>query len=352
LSLAWRLATLEGMKLRAGALLFVLLPGCSCDGPSKDAPPAPVVTTEAAKAPATAPHVASTAPRAHIGPAPTDPFAARAAGHEKTIRALVAAFNAHDPAALGALYDPSSVSLSPSRGGVASEIGQEPVVVGHQALFASQPDVKSGIVRLLLVGDYAVEEWATTGTAAASGKAMGFRAASVFRFGGDGKIARDATYFDQGTLDVQTGKKTGEARAIPVLPAKAEVVVAGDAARDAPAVEALKKLHAALGAGRAAEVAGLLADEVVETNLFATKDQAGRDAVAKELGDIASLLPRVEVTGAWGNAELAAAEVVLRGAARDGAPEATLHVVHVVELAGGRIARSTLYGNRRELEDD
>jgi ketosteroid isomerase-like protein len=226
------------------------------------------------------------------------------------------------------------------------------VVVGHQALFASQPDVKSGIVRLLLVGDYAVEEWATTGTAAASGKPVGFRAASVFRFGGDGKIARDATYFDQVTLAVQTGKKSGEARPIPVLPVKAEVVVAGDAARDAPAVEVLKKLHAALGAGQAGEVARLLADDVVETNLCATKDPTGRDAVAKELSDIASLLPRVEVTGAWGNAELAAGEVIFRGAAKDGAPEPTVHLLHVVELAGGRIARSTLYCNRRELEDD
>ena len=223
-------------------------------------------------------------------------------------------------------------------------------MVGHAALFASPADVKRATVRLLVAGDHAVQEWVTRGTQAASGKVVGFQAASVYRFGGDGRIRRDATYFDLLTPAVQTGKKDGEARAVPELPAAPVVVVAGEASRDGAAVEAIRKLYAALGGGHAEAVEALLAEDVTEVSLLSVKDAVGRAAVRRELAELwagggdGGAAPGVEITGAWGDASVGAAEMVL---GRDGR---RVHALHVVDMAGGRIARSVIYASRGELE--
>ena len=265
----------------------------------------------------------------------------------------MAAFNAHDAKAIAALYDPGAVVVGPTPGGFTPEIGREPLVVGHEALFASQPDVKSATARLILVGDHAIQEWATTGTAAASGKAVGFRAASVYRFGADGLVKRDSTYFDLLTPSAQTGQKRGEARPIPALPGEPVFVFADETSPEREAVRVLRSLHAALRAGKLDQVGQLLADDVVEVSHLAVKDAAGRDAVAKELGEVIAQLPGVEVVSVLGDDAVGAAEVIFSAPERDGGgPQAKIHALHVVDVVDGRIKRSALYASRRELEDE
>ncbi len=289
-------------------------------------------------------------------PDPRDPFVAQVQARAATVAALVAAFNAHDAKAMADLFDPGCVVLSPGRGTFAPETGRPAIVVGHEALFASQPDVKNATLRLLVAGDYAVQEWVTNGTKA-DGKKVGFRAATVYRFAGE-KVARDATYFDLFTPEVQSGQRTGEARPIPPLPETPVVVAADGAARDAAAVVALKKIHAALDETRFADLVMLFDEDATGTTLFAGQDVTGRNAVAYELLRLqmqlphGERLPRVEVTRAWGNADLAMAEVVLHGTAKKGRLEPQFHLLHVIERAGGLVRKSTLYGNRLELEDE
>jgi ketosteroid isomerase-like protein len=334
-------------------LLTASLPACDRDRATPTvtrataAAPGDSVAGTAAPAPASARAVAARPPHAHA-PAP------QVAAHRKALGALVAAFNAHDPKAIAALYDPGAVVVGPSPGGFTPEIGREPLVVGHEALFASQPDVRSATTRLIMVGDNAVQEWVTMGTAAASGKAIGFRAASVYRFGADGLVKRDSTYFDLLTPAVQTGNKRGEARPIPPLPSADPIFVfADETAQEPQAVRVLRSLHAALRAGKLDQVGPLLADDVVETSHLRVDDATGRDAVVKELGDVVAQLPGLTVGTVLGDDAVAAAEVVFSAPERDGGgPQAKIHALQVVDVAGGRIKRSALYASRRELEDE
>jgi ketosteroid isomerase-like protein len=337
---------------RALGVLIVAasLPACDRDRPTptvtRATAAAPGDSVAAAPAPASA-RAATARPSSGHAPAP------QVAAHRKALGALVAAFNAHDAKAIAALYDPGAVVVGPSPGGFTPEIGREPLVVGHEALFASQPDVKSATTRLVMVGDNAVQEWVTAGTAA-SGKAIGFRAASVYRFGADGLVKRDSTYFDLLTPAVQTGKKRGEARPIPPLPSGEPIFVfADETAQEPQAVRVLRSLHAALRAGKLDQVGPLLAEDVVETSHLRVDDASGREAVLKELGDMVAQLPGLEVGTVLGDDAVAAAEVVFSAPERDGGgPQAKIHALQVVDVAGGRIKRSALYASRRELEDE
>jgi ketosteroid isomerase-like protein len=337
--------------LRALPLVALFLASCDRERP------APTVTqAEKAVTPAPSGQAAATG----TGVIPSHPHR-RAAAHggtpeaaanQKAVAAMVAAFNAHDPRALAALYDPGAVVVGPTPGGFTPEVGREPLIVGHEALFASQPDVKSATVRLFVVGAHAVQEWATVGTAAASGKQIGFRAASVYRFGSDGLVKRDSTYYDLLTPAVQTGKRRGEARPLPSLPAEPVIVFADDTSQERAAARAIRALYAALRAGKPGDAGQLLTDDATEVSHLAVKDAEGRDAVVKELSGVLSQLPNVEITSIVGDDAFGAAEVIWSAPAREGGPEVKVHALHVVDLAGGKIKRSTIYASRRELEDE
>jgi hypothetical protein len=80
------------------------------------------------------------------------------------------------------------------------------------------------------------------------------------------------------------------------------------------------------------------------------QDLSGKEAVLRDLEKMTATLPKIEVGEVWGAGPFAIAEVVW-SASKDG-KEAKLHALHIVEYAGRKIAKSTLYANRRELESE
>jgi hypothetical protein len=130
------------------------------------------------------------------------------------------------------------------------------------------------------------------------------------------------------------------------------IVFADDSSQERAAARAIRGLYAALRAGKPAEAGQLLAADATEVSHLAVKDAEGRDAVVKELSDVLSQLPNVEISSVVGDDAFGAAEVIWSAPAREGGPEVKVHALHVVDLAGGKIKRSTIYASRRELEDE
>jgi steroid delta-isomerase-like uncharacterized protein len=130
-------------------------------------------------------------------------FAGAAQGGEAensaATRALFAAFNAKDVEGLVRFYAPDAAYVSPD---------VPPGTKGHAAiravyadLFRSIPDVQDTIVRMVAQGDTVAVEFVARGTAPAQPnrppQKFALPIASFITFGKDGKIVRDAAYFDR-----------------------------------------------------------------------------------------------------------------------------------------------------------
>jgi len=143
----------------------------------------------------------------------------------KSLRAYVAAFNKHDAAAIAALYDEDAVFVERgefvSIGGSAGSSIEET----YQRHFAAFPDAATAIQRSWHRRDTVVFEYIEGGTHTGprgaqkpTGKKVGYRGASVLTFNAKGLIAKDMTFYDQLTLEVQAGWAQGQIAKLDVRP--------------------------------------------------------------------------------------------------------------------------------------
>lgn len=116
-----------------------------------------------------------------------------------TVRALFAAFNAHDVEGMVRLYATDAEYVSPDL---------PPGTRGHAAirkvysdLFRAIPDVQDTVVRMVAQGDSVAVEFVARGTAPAQPNTPAVKfelpIASFITFDSQGRIARDAAYFDR-----------------------------------------------------------------------------------------------------------------------------------------------------------
>ena len=300
---------------------------------------------------ACAPQPAPVAPAPATGvgpPAPSvDPAAHSASIARAAITRSVAAFNAHDPRALADAYAPDAVVATVGPGGLEEERGRDPLVRGHEGLFAGYPDIRMESRRLLVAGGVVVHEWVSAGTHRRTGKRVGIEAASLCEIGADGLIHLDRTYFDAVTMDVHKGERAGTARPVPeLLGAAPDVVVAAGApevgrgaARGGAAVGAL------FGGGRGRDPSPLL-DGVVLSEVSSPGDVAGRTAVADELGLFSGKTTPARLVAAG---RYVAIETSFAGTHRPSGRLVSLHRLEVLEIDGGKIKRWRTYGSNLEL---
>ena len=114
---------------------------------------------------------------------------------ESTLKAFLAAFNAHDADAVMEFFADDCVFDTP-RGpapGGRHLVGREHVREGIQARFDGIPDIHYGDDRHWVAGDRGVSEWTIRGTQA-SGERIEVRGCDLFEFSG-GKISRKDSFW-------------------------------------------------------------------------------------------------------------------------------------------------------------
>ncbi len=120
----------------------------------------------------------------------------RAGTPAETVAALFAAFNRHDAEGLAALYADDAVVESPDLERPLE--GPAAIAAHYHAMFAQWPDVRDDVRNVVAAGDQAAVEFVSAGTMQMDGRPVRFALpiCSVLKVR-DGRIVRDASYFDR-----------------------------------------------------------------------------------------------------------------------------------------------------------
>lgn len=243
--------------------------------PGHPEPPAPVASASAP------------APSASAVPAPPDAPPSKLEVQLRSLRDYVSAFNRHDAAAIGALYDQDAVFLE--RGEFTS-IG-ESITANYQRHFDAFPDCTTAITRSWHEDDLVVFEYVEGGTNTGphrahppTGKKTGYVGASVLRFGPKGLVVKDSTYYDELTMEVQLGWARGplaklEVRPVATVPAASPTweVHAVTTADTGDRVSAVKKsLYSSFQLRSQKDYLAALSDDVVLSPFDDPKDAVGK----------------------------------------------------------------------------
>ncbi len=146
-----------------------------------------------------------------LGPRVVAQEATPAAALPPPLDEVLAAWNAHDPQRLAALYaEDAVVEVRIASNQVFH--GPEQVAAWAAGNFAAVPDLRFEIGRVLVAGDRVALEWVYTGTYTGqlpglppgAGQAIRVPGATVFELR-DGKIVRETLYYDLYLFLIQTG---------------------------------------------------------------------------------------------------------------------------------------------------
>lgn len=351
------------MKRRAlfASMLFALC-ASACGGEAEQVPgpAAPPPSTAAPTATATAEATAA----ATTPPVQKRPLAEL---QQEAVKSMLAAFAAHDPKKIAALYTDDVVSGAPSPLGWMEEKGKAAVEEGHAKLFAAFPDMKWMSPRVFVKGEVVIQEWVSNathkgdlGAMKAAGKATGIHGVSVYWFTEDGLIKKDNTYYDSGTIAIQAGAAPGKARPVPTLPpGDPKLVTSTGSPEEEKRVDAAKAMYAAFAGKDEKAFTAMLDEEVLHRAYMNAEDVKGVKAAAEGHRSMHKAFPGFKntVVNAWGFGDEVVAEVVMTGT-HDG-PLGTLKatkkpvVVHSLDIVtfgeSGKIVSLESYGSTMEM---
>jgi len=350
-------------SIRFFAVLAFTAVACGGEQPEAESPTKVTTTKVPVVESAPVPTTSATAPVE-----PPAPKLSMVEMQKKAINGMLAAFNAHDAKKLASFYASDAVVRTPSAGGWKEETGREPLETSHAGLFTQVPDAKMGTVRVLLKADVAVWEWVSTGTDSVGMKGekptnakVGFKAASVLWFDGDGNVKFDHTYFDSGTIAGQLGKlpKGAKVRPVETLPTgDGTWIEAKNTDAETKNVDTLKSLYASMEKGDEKAFVALMDDKGGHTQLSMPTSSLGPGAVKQEFATMRKTFPDVKFNSdqSWGIGEFAVSETSMTAThkAAIGPIAATnkkvlTHVLDVAQVSGGKILGATTYDNGAEL---
>jgi len=213
------------------------------------------------------------------------------AAEARWLRSFQKAFNDHDVAALGRLYASDAVFMALGSDG-SSEKTLAAVLDGYRAHFQAFPDARMAITRSFHMAGVVVVEFVQGGVMAATRRRYGYAGATLLWFDRHGKPARDQTYFDAMTADVQLEVAKPPYSLLPVRPVR-DVPTPSDrweqhvgdasasAADDAKMMGVRDTLYAhALTPNSERGLFEMLSEDVVFSELDDPKDAFGRAGVA------------------------------------------------------------------------
>lgn len=284
-----------------------VVPGPAAPPPSTAAPA--VTATATATAAATTPPPVQRRPLAEL--------------QREAVTNMLAAFAAHDPKKIAALYTEDVVSGSPGPMGWMEDVGKAAVESGHAKLFAGFPDMKWMSPRVYVKDDVVIQEWVSNATHTgdlgemkATGKPTGIHGISVYRFNEDGLIQRDHTYYDGATIAVQTGSMPGKARPIPALPAGEPAwITSSGSPEEKSRIEAATSMYADFAGKEEKYFLGHFDKDVVNKSYSSPDDRKGHKAAAQDRAALHNAFPGFEttVTSIWAFGDKVIAEVTFTG---------------------------------------
>lgn len=322
--------------------------------PPATPPPAPVAT-----APAPAP-----TPTAPAEP-PPPPKPSLAEMQKTAITSATAAFNAHDAKKAAGGYSDDAVMSSPGMNGMEETKGKAEIEKFYTGLFAAFPDIKIGHSRVFQRGDVLVAEWASAGTNTgdfmgqkATGKKMGFQAATVFWFDENGKVKREHVYYDAMTMMGQMGQGDPKMKVRPVAEVPSGEPTWITAAEDAKSVGLAKSMYETWEKKDQKAFLDLITDDTVAAYVNAPADQKGKAAAKKAFTDMTKAMPDMKTTtsNTWGFGDVVIAEAATTGTLKGPFmgkkatnKTGTVHSLDIVEMKDGKVAKITSYGSNLEF---
>jgi predicted ester cyclase len=340
------------MRMRSTSLAVVTLGvvslACACDEDKKSAETtAPSATASPSATTATAP------------PAPKDAKTDTA----KFIEAEQAAWNAHDPAKVGALYAATAKLVIP---GMPDFSGRQAIGAEARGDFAGFPDFKVAITRAFVHGNTVVTEWVVTGKndgpfmgQKATGRPMGLAGASVSVLD-EGLVQEEHRYFDMPTMTKQLDAKAkaGSFREPMALPTAAlEVHVSKGTPEEAKALAAVDSMYAGFEGKNAKDLVALVGDDTVFDD-FTSPPAKGPKAVQDGAQHLWKAMPDLAQTKPLQFAadDFVVTEGTLSGTQKGdlGTVKATnkpvsLRFVDIGQVRDGKIAHFETFANNAEM---
>jgi ketosteroid isomerase-like protein len=293
------------------------------------------------------------------------PPASMADKMEKTTRALVTAWNAHEVDSIVAQYEADG-KLTVI--GMPEFAGAEGIKTEAQMTLAAAPDFKVGVSRVFMKDNLAVVEWVVTGTNTgdtpqmkATKRPFGVHGASVVTFADSGLIKEEHRYFDMPTQMAQLDAKAkkGTFRPIAELPAdKPAMVTSTGSADEQKNLEAMNALYQAIDDKKVDEVLKHISEDSEGDDYTEPTSRKGTKAVKEYLGVFFKAVPDlkqdkvVQLTAG----DLVVSEVVMHGTWKGnlGPLKATkkpinLHFIDIAQFKDGKVVHMTSYANSIEL---
>lgn len=352
--------TTRAWSLAFATLLAIGASACGSDQPvaNEPSPPAPTgEPTGAAVDPAPTGSATAQTPPADPPAVPLEEAV------KKFVAESTAAWASKNPKKHTALYTADAVVAitGPKGWEEAKASDMEKSIAGY---FTAFPDLEVTYTRVIARGNYAVAEWTFTGTnngdmmgKPATKKKVGYRAASVLTFAKDGKVQRETSYFDMGTMMSQLGlgPKGAPVRAVEPKPTGATVFLFGtDKDSDATA----RSWLALAETGDAKALDGIAHQDVVVSNQYMAVDTKGKKALSKELSQSTKAFVDQKSTVAMcvPAGPIAACEyewkATFKGPAMGMKPTGktgSVHSLEIIEVKDGKVAKTTAYANGVEF---
>ncbi|MGH7295254.1 MAG: ester cyclase [Polyangiaceae bacterium] len=323
---------------------------CACDEDKKSEGTTPIAT---AAAPASV-------------AAPVVPKETPAELQAKTMKALVEAWNGHDAAKVGALYEGSAKLVLP---GLPDFVGRDAIVAEAKQTMISYPDFKLAITKSYGHGSTVALQWVITGKndgpmmggQKASGRSMGVMGASVITFDDDGLMKADHRYVDLPTISSQLDAKAkaGTFRAVATLPTGAtEEHESNGTPDEAKALDVAKAFYTAFEGKKAPDLTALLAEKVTGDDYTSPATVTGPKAMTDAAGGYWKSFPDLAQTKPvqFAAGDVVVTEGVLTGTQKGalGPIKATnkpvsLRFVDFAQVKDGKVASFATYADSAEL---
>ncbi|MBI2393523.1 MAG: ester cyclase [Deltaproteobacteria bacterium] len=332
----------------------------ACGGEEAAAPP-PATPPPAPVASAPAPAPTPTAP-AEPPPAPKPSLAEM---QKTAITNSVAAFNAHDAKKAAADYSDDAVMATPGMKGMEETKGKAEIEKFFAGLFTGFPDMKIGYSRVFQRGDVLVAEWASAGTNTgefmgqpATGKKIGFNAASIFWFDANGKVKREHVYYDAMTMMGQMGQGDPKMKVRPPAEVPGGEPTWLTAAEDPKTVAAAKGMYEAWEKKDQKAFMDVITDDTVAVMYGEPADQKGKAPAKKAFTEFTKAFPDMKMTTSnqWGFGDIVITEAAgtgtMKGPVMGMKPtnkSGTTHMLDIVEMKDGKVAKIISYSNNLEF---
>jgi predicted ester cyclase len=337
--------------------LAVLAPVWACGGEE----PPPVAPKPVVMEP---PPPATEAPK----PPPPPPQKSMAELQKEAIGEALKGLNGQDPKKFASVYaDNGIVSVA----GLSELNGRPAVEQNMTEWFETFKDVKLGFSRVWVKNEMIVLEWVINGKhhgelfgVKGTEQPIGHYGLSVVTVNQEGKVGSEHRYGELGTVMTQIGGggagTKAKPRPIPPIPAAPETIISTGTPDEEKNVEVAKSVLASLESGKKeADFTNLLSDDIEQDGLFHLEMSKGKDGAKKFYKSFTTAFPdaKFESTKALAIGDYAIVESTLKATHKGalGTIQATkkpiaIHVVDILKIKDGKVARAWTYQNSLELQ--